>query len=55
MGFRPIVHCRQCGEALDVFLERSERFCSEECQEEYRYHHPGVVEIEDAAESRVDI
>lgn len=50
MGYEPIVNCRQCGEALDVYMPLSERFCSEECQAEFRADHPGVLERDEAME-----
>jgi predicted nucleic acid-binding Zn ribbon protein len=32
MGCPVPVHCRYCGEALDVFEPFERRFCSEECE-----------------------
>ncbi len=32
MGCPVPVHCRQCGDALDVYEPPESRFCSEECE-----------------------
>lgn len=54
MGYRPIVHCRQCNEALDVYMADFERFCSEECLNKFSSDYPGVIERELAAERKAD-
>lgn len=33
MSYEPIVHCRQCGEPLDVYEPPETRFCSQECRD----------------------
>jgi hypothetical protein len=35
MGFEPIVHCLNCGDCLDVYAPKEERFCSDDCKENY--------------------
>ena len=36
MGYEPIVYCRWCDEPLDVYQPPEERFCSEECENEWQ-------------------
>lgn len=44
MGFEPVVHCRECGEPLDVYAPIEERFCCDMCEHEF-YKRDVVREI----------
>jgi protein-arginine kinase activator protein McsA len=52
MGCPIPVHCQNCNEPLDVYVPRSERFCCEECYDEFHATHPGEIEREEAIEAR---
>jgi hypothetical protein len=49
MGYEPVVNCRQCGDALDVYAEISVRFCSEECAIEYWKDRPLAWKLREEA------